>query len=182
MPPTNPITPAELSELDRLWDAATPGEWAGYRNHCYWELQSNGIQLGDFCSSKYIHEIWGEKTESDDIGEATAASNVHATAALHNAYPALRARIAELEERSKNEIAEFIDGNGTTCDCCQHVMIDVTSAQTGVKNHCVAGDSEGEGEGCAGGWHETVGRLEIVIDTHVARIEKLEKQIKQESE
>jgi hypothetical protein len=51
-------------------------------------------------------------------------------------------------------IAEYIDMNSTTCDCCQHVMIDVTATEKGGRSHCVAGDPEGEGSGCAWGMHQ----------------------------
>lgn len=67
-------------------------------------------------------------------------------------------------------IAEFIDNHGINCDCCGHVMIDVTSAQTEEKQHCVAGDSEGEGVGCARSWHETVGHLEAERDQLCAEL------------
>ncbi len=71
-----------------------------------------------------------------------------------------REQIAEMEREA---VAKYIDDHGINCDCCQHVMIDVTSAQTGDKQHCVAGDCEGEGVGCAHSWHETVGQLEEQI-------------------
>lgn len=57
-------------------------------------------------------------------------------------------------------VAEFIDQNSVTCDCCQHVLIDVTAARTGEKQHAVAGDPEGDGVGCAHSWHQTVRELE----------------------
>lgn len=51
----------------------------------------------------------------------------------------------------ERSIAEYIDQHGITCDCCQHVMIDVTSVQSGVKQHCIAGDPESDGCACANG-------------------------------
>lgn len=50
-------------------------------------------------------------------------------------------------------IGKYIDDNSITCDCCQHVMIDVTAAKAGTVGHCTAGDPEGEGSGCAHGMH-----------------------------
>ena len=61
-------------------------------------------------------------------------------------------------------IAEYIDDNGMKCDCCQHVMIDVTASKSGEKQHCIAGDPEGEGSGCAWGWIETAEQKQLALE------------------
>jgi len=49
-------------------------------------------------------------------------------------------------------VEEFIDDCGMTCDCCQHVMIDVTAVMNeSEKQHCITGDPEGEGAACSWG-------------------------------
>ncbi len=60
-------------------------------------------------------------------------------------------RVPTAAEVKAQIIADYIDGNGMKCDCCQHVMIDVTASKAGGKQHCIAGDPEGEGSGCAWG-------------------------------
>lgn len=77
-------------------------------------------------------------------------------------------------EVKKQIIAEYIDMNGSTCDCCQHVMIDVTAAETGAECHCMAGDPEGEGSGCAWGWAETAENRQLALEkaAEVIRVAK----------
>ena len=66
-------------------------------------------------------------------------------------------------------IEEYIDQNSTACDACQHVMIDVTSAKAGVRGHCIAGDPEGEGSGCAHCMQEDLPRNEALVKAEVLR-------------
>ena len=70
-------------------------------------------------------------------------------------------------------IAEYIDDNGMKCDCCQHVMIDVTASKPGEKQHCIAGDPEGEGSGCAWGWSETAEQKQLALEKAAEVIEAL---------
>lgn len=69
-------------------------------------------------------------------------------------------------------IADFIDQHSVTCDCCDHVLLDVTAAREGSEQHCVAG-SEGDGMGCAHSWRETVVTLEAEGDQLRADNERL---------
>jgi len=41
-------------------------------------------------------------------------------------------------------MADYIDQNSVQCDCCQHVMIDVT-ALPAEDQHCIVGDPEAQG-------------------------------------
>lgn len=59
--------------------------------------------------------------------------------------------VVAVDPDAATAVERFIDAHGLTCDCCQHVMIDVTAARSGEKQHCIAGDLEGEGSGCAHG-------------------------------
>lgn len=99
--------------------------------------------------------------------KAAGRRDVHSIHEVLDQVTALREQISEIEHHS---VAAYIDDHGMTCDCCQHVMIDVTSAQTGEKQHCIAGDPEGDGVGCAHSFHgEEVPKLE-------ARIAEMERQ------
>lgn len=59
--------------------------------------------------------------------------------------------LCPLERESERIIEEYIDQNSVTCDCCNHIMIDVTAIDVGARSHCIAGDPEGEGSACAHG-------------------------------
>ncbi len=74
----------------------------------------------------------------------------------------------------RTAVADFIGQHSVTCDCCQHVMIDVTAACVGGEQHCVAGLPGDGGHGCAHSWHQTVKDLEEEGDERQARIESLE--------
>ena len=65
-----------LEELDRLHAEATPGPWKA--------IDRFGIQGAD------LTKVHDDRPRSADL-----------IVALHNAYPALRARIAELERKAK---------------------------------------------------------------------------------
>jgi hypothetical protein len=72
---------------------------------------------------------------------------------------------AALAEAGPRAVAAFIDDHGLTCDCCQHVMIDVTSARDSKeRQHCIAGDSEGEGIACGYTWHADAGKEQARAD------------------
>lgn len=78
-----------------------------------------------------------------------------------------------LATSAKDAIADYVDDHGMTCDCCQHVMIDVTAAQEDEeKQHCVAGDCEGEGVACAWTWHEVAGKKEEEVDSLRAELKR----------
>ena len=69
-------------------------------------------------------------------------------------------------------IAEYVDQHGVKCDCCQHVMIDVTAIPTG-EQHCIAGDPESQGVGCA--WSMNV-ELEKAVALEIVLREELRRQ------
>jgi hypothetical protein len=76
------------------------------------------------------------------------------------AAPAIAAQV-DLDAIKREAVEEWIEQNSfSACDCCQHVYIDVTSVKTGVEQHCIAGDPEGDGSGCAWGFHHDLPRRE----------------------
>ena len=84
------MTDEKIAELKRLWEAATPGEWASKR-----------------CGTK--DEIWSDRGQIADLwlspfGSVAVDANSDLIAALHNAFPdliaALEAAQAERDERT----------------------------------------------------------------------------------
>lgn len=90
----------DLAELDRLHAEATPGPWHLYRQF----VITDGTETKHFTFVYWLANNKGSRTEQN-------ARNAAAIAALHNAYPSLRARIAELERKAKafDEIRELFD-------------------------------------------------------------------------
>ena len=97
---TDPITDERLAELDRLRAEATPGE-----------LQSRGYRLSHTANRRIDYSV----EHVDEIGQIgtgpyqaipfARVEDAKWHAAVHNAYPALRARLAEAErEREERRI------------------------------------------------------------------------------
>ena len=81
----------DLAELDRLHAEATPGPWYRKRHNQVMFMGKHG---------------WEVVVCTTDVG-----GDAKSIIALHNAYPSLRARIAELERKEKafDEIRELFD-------------------------------------------------------------------------
>ena len=78
----------DLTALDALFAAATPGEWTAYDDAiCYAHEGSGPITLGWFIEAY-------DAFERLDENEAWPAANAALIAALHNAWPAIRRRLA----------------------------------------------------------------------------------------
>lgn len=85
--------------------------------------------------------------------------------------PDLRAPLVD----AYSALKEFIDNHGITCDCCRHVLIDVTSAiENNTPQHCVAGDSEGYGSACAYGMQADIDSLIADSDRLRERLSELQ--------
>lgn len=113
MPENNtPLPDAALAELDRLYAAATPGEWqfAMYCKPDGTEIKTVEDVAETLAFAGRISpraELFGVSVDDGkDIcmtgNGPTSHVNADSIAALHNAYPALRQRLADAE-RERNE-------------------------------------------------------------------------------
>lgn len=98
-----PITDAELAELKRLEAAATPGEWetiprgSGLMGYDVDQVGDEGIGIPNGTRG-----MFERKEDADSI------------AALHNAFPALVARIEAAEGLLAEMVEAWTSGDSTT--------------------------------------------------------------------
>ena len=155
---------ARRKALDRNWDALQQGER---------DAQSTAAGLRRALEEadkaiEQVHDEWAEPVSAHDAGAGQAAAICFAASMAIET--ALAASPDDHARRLKAEaIAEYIDDHGQKCDDCQHVMIDVTAAETGCASHCFAGDPEGDGSGCAWGFHHDAERNERRIKAEALR-------------
>jgi hypothetical protein len=86
--------PVDLDHLDKLYAAATAGEWRRFDTGTLAGVAAGALPA-DRC---YIvpHDPVSRVCYAN-IGTPASSPNLNAIVALHNSYPALRARIRELE-------------------------------------------------------------------------------------
>lgn len=103
-----------------------------------------------------------------EAGDDAAAGFYALAAGCRFALSATPAQsIAEIRTAA---VEEYIEMNSTSpCDCCQHVMIDVTASKNGTISHCQAGDPEGDGSGCAHGMYADLPRRELTAKVEALR-------------
>lgn len=95
-----------LAELERLYQAATPGEWWVLRDD--WKIDGRQGELID--SGTDFHLVIGDQDDrvaQFHYEECVAEANANFCAALHNAWPVLIAALREMaEERDETPIDE----------------------------------------------------------------------------
>ena len=140
----NPLTDAALAELDRLFAAATPGEWQVSGSHIY----------GPDPKRSLIAQTLDWPTNSRD-----------AIAALHNAYPALRQRLLDAEsrlaevERERDEAREAVGTLGRELVDALARIAALEAALRGLKS--VLGPSAPTCDGCS----EEIAEALVQVDT-----------------
>jgi hypothetical protein len=102
MPENKPIPDAELAELRRLQEAATPGEWGIQQPHgvdCIWTdvIDGNGDEIVSAEVLPTQHILSEPSKEPARREAAQALANVQCIAAMHNAFPAILARLDQLQ-------------------------------------------------------------------------------------
>lgn len=115
-------------ELRRLSGAASPGPWKASDNGHYWQIDSEMHgQIGDACSSKFIHAN-GTGASKDADQSALIA---HANAALIALAPALAAEVLQLREALKGIAVSADDDDGWTSDGHERCTEAAAAALTG---------------------------------------------------
>lgn len=105
-------TQTDLAELRRLWEAATPGEWA-----LAWEGGKTGVLASMI--GKLVAFI-GNPDPSDGY-EPTRKANGEFIAAAHNALPALLDELEAAREEVRRLNGIISGAKNVACAYCQHV-------------------------------------------------------------
>jgi hypothetical protein len=105
--------PIDLPTLDALHASASTGEWGVYsepafsRESVATEMRRLALSTPEFCGELHLLEVDGLCPAATGCGKLSAA-NAQWIAAVHNAYPAISARIRELEA-ARDRLATICD-------------------------------------------------------------------------